>query len=226
MQYSYIVSHNLRAPIANLVGLSSFFQDTGHEKNNMIIQHIKESSERIDEILKDLNSILAIKEELNQSFEEISLLNIIDQVKSDLKNEIEDSDASINLNFDRIDKINSIRSFIHSIFYNLMSNSIKYRDKNKKCIIAINASINDGIITIKFSDNGIGIDLTKNKDKVFGLYKRFHKDVAEGTGVGLHLIKEQIESLGGNIKIESTLGEGTTFTIELNEIKYVKNPVD
>ena len=226
MQYSYIVSHNLRAPIANLVGLSSFFQDTGHEKNNMIIQHIKESSERIDEILKDLNSILAIKEELNQSFEEISLLNIIDQVKSDLKNEIEDSDASINLNFDRIDKINSIRSFIHSIFYNLMSNSIKYRDKNKKCIIAINASINDGIITIKFSDNGIGIDLTKNKDKVFGLYKRFHKDVAEGTGVGLHLIKEQIESLGGNIKIESALGEGTTFTIELNEIKYVKNPVD
>ena len=226
MQYSYIVSHNLRAPIANLVGLSSFFQDTGHEKNNMIIQHIKESSERIDEILKDLNSILAIKEELNQSFEEISLLNIIDQVKSDLKNEIKDSDTSINLNFDRIDKINSIHSFINSIFYNLMSNSIKYRDKNKKCIIAINSSINDGIITIKFSDNGIGIDLTKNKDKVFGLYKRFHKDVAEGTGVGLHLIKEQIESLGGNIKIESALGEGTTFTIELNEIKYVKNSVD
>ena len=226
MQYSYIVSHNLRAPIANLVGLSSFFQDTGHEKNNMIIQHIKESSERIDEILKDFNSILAIKEELNQSFEEISLLNIIDQVKSDLKNEIEDSDTSINLNFDRIDKINSIHSFIHSIFYNLMSNSIKYRDKNKKCIIAIYASINDGIITIKFSDNGIGIDLTKHKDKVFGLYTRFNKDVAEGTGVGLHLIKEQIESLGGDIKIESTLGEGTTFTIELNEIKYVKNSVN
>lgn len=226
MQYSYIVSHNLRAPIANLVGLSSFFQDTGHEKNNMIIQHIKDSSERIDEILKDLNSILAIKEELNQSFEEISLLNIINEVKSDLKLEIEDSDARINLNFDRIDKINSIHSFIHSIFYNLISNSIKYRDKNKNCIIDINTSNNDGLITIKFSDNGIGIDLTKNKDKVFGLYTRFHKDVAEGTGVGLHLIKEQIESLGGNIKIESTLGVGTTFTIELNEIKYVKNPVD
>ena len=219
MQYSYVVSHNLRAPIANLVGLSNFFELSDNEKNNLIIKHIKDSSERIDEILRDLNSILAIREEINQSMEDESLLLVLNEVKSDLKLEIEESNAQINANFSAIDRIHSVHSFLHSIFYNLISNSIKYRDKSKPCVINIRSEYENNTVTLKFSDNGIGIDMKKYKDKVFGLYKRFHKEVAEGTGVGLHLIKEQIETLGGTIKLESEPGVGTTFTIELNEIE-------
>ena len=196
--------------------------DTGHQKNNVIIQHIKESSERIDAILKDLNEILAIREEINNSMEEISLVKVFNETISDLKYEIEEANAEIKTNFSPEDMVHSIQSFLHSIFYNLISNSLKYRDKNQACRINITVSFEDKSTTLIFEDNGIGIDLNKYKDKVFGLYKRFHKDVAEGTGVGLHLIKEQIETLGGSITVQSELGKGTRFIVELNEFENVK----
>ena len=226
MQYSYVVSHNLRAPIANLVGLSNFFSPSENEKNNTIINHIKESSERIDIILKDLNSILSVREEINHSMEKISLFKVFNEVTSDLKQEIEDANALISTNISGNCFIYSINSFMHSVFYNLISNALKYRDRNRDCIISVNANFDDKQVTLTFVDNGIGIDLAKHKDKIFGLYKRFHKDVAEGTGVGLHLIKEQIETLGGNITIKSELGKGTTFQVELNESGNVENTIN
>ena len=226
MQYSYVVSHNLRAPIANLVGLSNFFENDNQEKNNIIIQHIKESSERIDAILKDLNSILAVREEINQSMENISLLRLLDEVKSDLKYEIEEANAKITSNINQHSFVYSINSFMHSIFYNLLSNALKYRDRSRDCSVEINASFEAKSVTLCFIDNGIGIDLGKHKDKVFGLYKRFHKNVAEGTGVGLHLIKEQIETLGGSITINSELGKGTTFIVELNALGEDENTIN
>lgn len=226
MQYSYVVSHNLRAPIANLVGLSNFFDNSDNEKNNNIVKHIKESSERIDEILRDLNSILAVREEINQSMENISLLKVLNEVKSDLKFEIDEANAVVNSNINESCVVYSINSFMHSIFYNLLSNALKYRDRNRECTISINADFEDKSVTLTFADNGIGIDLVKYKDKVFGLYKRFHKDVAEGTGVGLHLIKEQIETLGGSINVTSELGKGTTFIIELNELEEIESTIN
>jgi len=226
MQYSYVVSHNLRAPIANLVGLSNFFDYSENEKNKTIINHIKESSERIDSILKDLNSILAVREEINHSMEKVSLLKVINEVKSDLKSEIEEAQATISSNINEECSIHSINSFMHSIFYNLISNALKYRDSNKACAISINVHFDYNSVTLTFADNGIGIDLEKYKDKVFGLYKRFHKDVADGTGVGLHLIKEQIETLGGSIRVTSELGLGTTFTIVLNEFDEIESTIN
>jgi len=226
MQYSYVVSHNLRAPIANLVGLSNFFSSSENEKNNTIISHIKESSERIDTILKDLNSILSVREEINHSMEKISLFKVLNEVTSDLKYEIEEANALISTNISENCFIYSINSFMHSVFYNLISNALKYRDRNRDCTISVNANFDDKQVTLTFVDNGIGIDLAKHKDKIFGLYKRFHKDVAEGTGVGLHLIKEQIETLGGNITIKSELGKGTTFIVELNESGNVENTIN
>ena len=226
MQYSYVVSHNLRAPIANLVGLSNFFSPSENEKNNTIISHIKESSERIDTILKDLNSILSVREEINHSMEKISLFKVLNEVTSDLKQEIKEANALISTNISENCFIYSINSFMHSVFYNLISNALKYRDRNRDCTISVNANFDDKQVTLTFVDNGIGIDLAKHKDKIFGLYKRFHKDVAEGTGIGLHLIKEQIETLGGNITIKSELGKGTTFKVELNESGNVENTIN
>jgi signal transduction histidine kinase len=226
MQYSYVVSHNLRAPIANLVGLSNFFSPSENEKNNTIISHIKESSERIDAILKDLNSILSVREEINHSMEKISLFKVLNEVTSDLKQEIKEANALISTNISENCFIYSINSFMHSVFYNLISNALKYRDRNRDCTISVNANFDDKQVTLTFVDNGIGIDLVKHKDKIFGLYKRFHKEVAEGTGIGLHLIKEQIETLGGNITIKSELGKGTTFKVELNESGNVENTIN
>ena len=68
---------------------------------------------------------------------------------------------------------------------------------------------------ITFKDNGIGIDLEKNKEKIFGLYQRFH-NYPDSKGLGLYLVKSQVESMGGTISVASTVGKGTTFTIIFN----------
>ncbi|HOS47912.1 MAG TPA: PAS domain-containing sensor histidine kinase [Bacteroidia bacterium] len=226
MQYSYIVSHNLRAPIANLIGLSKCFKEDTDAYNKTIINHIQESSQRIDEILRDLNSILSIREEVNGSSVTIDLETVFNEAANDLKEEIAESKAEIITDFSELKSIHSIHSFIHSIFYNLISNSVKYRSDKRDCKIHIRSHRKENNLIITFTDNGIGIDLEKHGHKVFGLYKRFHKNVATGTGIGLHLIKEQIETLGGTISVASTPEIGTSFTITLNDEIYEQNTTD
>ena len=170
--------------------------------------------------------ILSIKEEINSSKIIIDLERITNETLNDLKKDITLSEAIITTDFSQIKIINSVHSFIQSIFYNLISNAIKYRSIDRTCNIHIKTIKEEGNLIIKFADNGIGIDLAKHGTKIFGIYKRFHKNVASGTGVGLHLIKEQIETLGGTISVESTPGIGTEFTITLNINRNEQNSIN
>ncbi|UPT72353.1 MAG: ATP-binding protein [Flavobacterium sp. JAD_PAG50586_2] len=78
--------------------------------------------------------------------------------------------------------------------------------------VTIATKVEDDNVIITFKDNGIGIDLDKNKDKIFGLYQRFH-NYPDSKGLGLYLVKSQVESMNGTISVASTVGKGTTFTI-------------
>jgi hypothetical protein len=101
---------------------------------------------------------------------------------------------------------------LRSILYNLISNGIKYRSPERKPVIHITSSSNDQWVKIVVEDNGLGIDMEAFGSKLFGLYKRFHTHT-EGRGLGLFLVKLQVEALEGTIEVESTLHKGTTFTI-------------
>ena len=103
---------------------------------------------------------------------------------------------------------------MHSVFYNLILNSIKYRKKGLSPIIEIRSEIDKEKIRLTFKDNGTGIDLERHGGSIFGLYKRFHSDV-EGKGLGLFMIKTQIEVMGGSITVKSTPNEGAEFIVEL-----------
>jgi signal transduction histidine kinase len=214
-QYSYIVSHNLRAPIANLLGLSRLFntKNLSDERNVKVIRNIESSAGNIDSILKDLNKILAIKRDLNKEKEEVSLDEIIYQVLKSLEREFIEVRPRIDLDM-KVTKLLTIKSYITSIFTNLISNSIKYRVADRDCNITIRTYMLSSNVCIEFEDNGMGIDLDKFGDQIFGLYKRYHRHV-EGSGMGLHLVKSQIEAMGGRISVESELNKGTKFTIEL-----------
>ena len=104
------------------------------------------------------------------------------------------------------------KTYLESILLNLTTNSLKYSDNEKKLEINITTKIIDDTTQIIFSDNGIGIDLERNKEKIFGLYQRFH-DYPDSKGLGLYLVKSQIDSMGAEIIVESTVGIGTTFKI-------------
>ncbi|MBK6447076.1 MAG: hypothetical protein IPF81_17770 [Bacteroidetes bacterium] len=99
-------------------------------------------------------------------------------------------------------------------FHNLIINSIKYNRKGIPPIIEISSLKTDSGIVLQFKDNGLGIDLSKKGDQVFGLYKRFHASV-ERKGMGLFMTKTQVETLGGRITVESEVNIGSTFKIEL-----------
>ncbi|MEP1854424.1 sensor histidine kinase, partial [Nonlabens ulvanivorans] len=96
----------------------------------------------------------------------------------------------------------------------LITNSIKYRDLNKSLSIIITATQDNGVCTISVSDNGLGIDLSRHQDKIFGMYKTFHNH-ENSNGLGLFMTKNQVEAMGGTISVRSEVGIGSTFTIKI-----------
>ena len=112
--------------------------------------------------------------------------------------------------------IYSVRPMVHSILYNLISNAIKYRSTERQPVITISSSEDDLFYELTVADNGLGIDLSRDKDNLFKLYKRFHHHM-EGKGLGLYLVKLQSEALGGNVTVSSELNKSTTFTVRLRK---------
>ena len=213
-QFSYIVSHNLRAPVANILGLSALMDLPGENIISIaeLMDSLTVSVKRLDGVISDLNYILQVREDINEHKEIVHFSELVKDIKISIENVIRSADVSIITDFAEIDELVSIKSYLYSIFYNLISNSVKYRRQGVKSVIQIASNIQNGNITLVFRDNGLGIDLAKKGSQVFGLYKRFHTFV-EGKGMGLFMVKTQVQTLGGNITIESEVDKGTTFKI-------------
>ena len=213
-QFTYITSHNLRAPISNLLGLVALFDNNSgpNNRNKAIINKITESTTRLNDTVSDLINILVIKNnpEIEQS--QLNFQNVLKDITDSIDNKIVESNAKIITNFNNSETVYFNKNYLESIFLNLLTNSIKYRNLNKPLVIEIKTKNKDNGVQLSFSDNGSGINMERHKDKIFGMHQRFHSN-ADSKGVGLYIIKSQIESLGGNIKIESEEGVGTTFTI-------------
>lgn len=216
MQFTYIVSHNLRVPIANLLGLSELLKtEITEQERKSVNEYIIKSIETIDEFVKDLNNVLSAKDALQHKKESCNFKNIIDVVVLDLYKEIESSQAEISVNINKeAEEVLSIKSYVQSAFYNLISNALKYRSPERKPDIKIDIKKVDGKTNITITDNGTGIDVEKHKEQLFGLYSRFN-NTTDGKGLGLYMTKAQIEALGGTISILSEINVGTTFVITL-----------
>lgn len=214
-QFTYIISHNLRAPVANIIGLSLLSGTLKIEDDEVgeIINNIGQSANKLDEIISDLNQVLQVNKAVTENIDLVLLPALIENIKFSIKTLIEKEQVSIIYDFEESREIFSLKSFMYSIFYNLILNSIKYRHPDINPIINIASKIDDDKITIIYNDNGRGIDLSKYANEIFGLYKRFDTSV-EGKGMGLFMVKMQVESLGGNISVESELNKGARFIIE------------
>lgn len=216
MQFNYIVSHNLRSPVANLLGLSKLINmDLSVDKRNLVADKIKESAESLDTIIRDLAQVLSARAPLHKKVASFSLLEVVDEIRNNLEDQIEDSGTRIMIDISpKADRLETIKSYVQSIMFNLISNAIKYRHPERTPEITVKAERKENEIQISIADNGLGIDTKKHKNDIFKLYKRFHFHV-KGTGIGLHLTKIQTDVLGGTIKLKSTPNEGSKFTITL-----------
>ncbi|WP_394773952.1 PAS domain S-box protein [Flavobacterium sp.] len=213
-QFSYITSHNLRAPLSNLIGLLNLIEDIPIENPELqeILAGFTKSTHLLNETINDLVKVIIIKDNPSMQKEEVSLKEVFENVFSQLSFQIELHKPIIKLKFERVPLLNTNKAYIESILLNLLTNSIKYKSENRKLKISIIAEQIDNRTILTFKDNGIGIDLERNGDKVFGLYQRFH-NYPDSKGLGLYLVKSQVETMGGTISIESEVNKGTTFTI-------------
>ncbi len=215
-QFSYIVSHNLRAPIANIIGIADLLENSNQpeEIQEVLLNEIFTNIGRLDDVMQDLNETLKLKADFSKKRESVNLESLIQNIIASNQNLIDNENVSIISDFSSIDAVYTVKSYLYSAFYNLISNSIKYRKPEFSPVIEIRTERQNDQVIIHFKDNGLGIDLEKKGDQIFGFYKRFHNHV-EGKGLGLFMVKSQIEMLGGQIKVNSSLGQGTEFIIYL-----------
>jgi PAS domain S-box-containing protein len=213
-QFSYIVSHNLRAPIAKISGLTKIVE-TESVQNKVLVDLIAREAEHLDEIVKDINTIVYARKSDPEMFEKIHIQKHLDQVVKELSVQVAETGAVITSDLSQESEIITIKPYFHSILFNLMSNAIKFKRDNQVLCIEIRTHRQGDFTCLSVKDNGIGIDLEKNMDKMFRLYKRFHGEEFPGRGMGLNMVKTQVESLGGRIDVVSTVGQGSEFKIYL-----------
>jgi PAS domain S-box-containing protein len=213
-QFSYITSHNLRAPISNLIGIMNLIDmdSITNPDTSFLVEKFKESTFILNETVNDLLSILLIKNNVNVQKEAFSLQQVWQDVCTSVSSQIRKADATINADFTKAKDVIFNKSYAESILLNLLTNSLKYRHKGRKLQIDLHASEDGGYLVLHFCDNGIGINLDHHRDKIFGLYQRFH-NYTDSKGLGLYIVHSQITALGGKIEVESEIDRGTCFNI-------------
>jgi PAS domain S-box-containing protein len=213
-QFSYITSHNLRAPLSNLTGLLNLIEDIPIENPELkeIIIGFSKSTYLLNETINDLVKVIIIKDNPSIQKEKVLIKEVFENVFNQLSFLINLNKPFLKIELEEVTILNINKSYLESIFLNLLTNSIKYRAANKQLRILISSKVVGENLILTFKDNGIGIDLERNRDKIFGLYQRFH-NYPDSKGLGLYLVKSQVETMGGTINVESKIDKGTTFTI-------------
>jgi signal transduction histidine kinase len=212
--FSYITSHNLRAPLSNLVGLVNLIEDMPVEDLVMaeLLKGFKTSTLLLNDTVNDLLKVLTIKDNLSIKQEEIELAPIMEKVLSQIQLLIDSIKPEINFHFTECPIITFNKVYMESIFLNLITNAIKYRSPKRKLQISVISRDLGNCMSLTFADNGLGVDTERYKDRIFGLYQRFHNH-PDSKGFGLYMVKSQMEALGGHIEIKSKVDEGTQLIL-------------
>ncbi|PWG81990.1 PAS domain-containing sensor histidine kinase [Pararcticibacter amylolyticus] len=211
-EFSRIVAHNLRSPVANIMTLAEMLQN---EPENAVTwgTMLAESARSLDEVLHDLISIVQIRLNKDLPHTDCDISMMIGRIKLMFSNEILQSNIHIQEEL-QVPVIPYPKPYMDSILYNLISNAIKYRNTKKDCRIVIKTFKEGRHTVLEVQDNGLGIDLDKYGKHLFKLHKTFHRGF-DSKGVGLFITKTQIESLGGRISVESESGNGSVFRVDL-----------
>ena len=213
LNFSNIVSHNLKSYANNLSAVLNHIDiaETEDEKT-LMFGFLKKISVGFSSTVNNLNQIVKSQNQIKVESVQINLHDYVDKVIEILLTEIESTKTKILNEVNPEVVIFANPAYTESILFNLISNAIKYRHEDIPPVIMISSEAFLDRIVVKIKDNGKGIDLGKYGDDLFGIYKTFHGN-PDAEGVGLYIIKYQIEIMGGLIDIESEVNHGTTFSI-------------
>lgn len=214
--FVYTASHDLKAPVLNIEGLvyalTKALEQGKPERINQIVELMKLSVHKFKDTIQALTEVSKINKNIDEELEKIDVKEILEDVKTSIRDMIENSGAKIVEAIDCRGLMFS-KPNMRSILHNLLTNAIKYSNPSKRPEICISCRKEENNFILQVSDNGLGIP-ENQLSKIFVMFKRYHSHV-NGTGVGLYLVKRIAENYGGEVKVESEVEKGTTFTISL-----------
>ncbi len=212
-EFTQIVSHNLRSPAGNIVTLLNLYEKAKNDDERAeYFSLMKETGNTILTSLQELNEVLKIQQNKDIKSEHIRFEDALGNVKKMLTGKIMEINAEISHDFSDAPTVYFPYIYLESVMLNLLSNALKYNDPQKKPLVTIRSKNTAVSVILELTDNGLGIDLEKYGHQIFKMRKTFHKH-PEARGIGLFLVKNQMEAMGGTISVTSKDKEGTTFTV-------------
>lgn len=216
-EFNYISAHDLKSPIATISGLVDLLEENELPEDSLeIINMLKNTVACTSRKLEALNRVLAHKKELHLEPEFCSLNSALEEVKNLLAGEIKNSGAKIICDFS-VEHVNFPRVHLITIMQNMIDNAIKYCSPETKPEIIISSGTDKKYDRLIFRDNGIGIDLGRYGDKIFKLFYRISDKKENGSGVGLHIVKNIVTSYNGYLEVESAPGDGTIMKVYMEK---------
>lgn len=213
LNFSYIVSHNLRSHATNIKSIIPFLEEaSSKEEIREMVGYLNAVSNSLDETLMNLNEVVSIDNNINLIFEPLILHDYTEKTIALLEKQAAQKNVLVanNISKDIVVKYNP--AFLESIIFNFLSNAIKYSSPRRRPHVYLDSYMHDGKPVLQITDNGLGIDLERHREKLFGMYKTFHGN-DDARGIGLFISKSQVELMGGNIEVESEPDKGSVFKI-------------
>ncbi len=216
-------AHDLRAPLAQMKGMMNLLPKIeSYEQKDKVLNQFQKGVEHMDNTLSGLIELVEFQKNTAEMISDVNLVGIFEKVLEQLNDEIKETGANITTDFQFKGAIKYIPAYVQSIFYNLLTNALKYRKVDEVLDINVSIKKEEEYYIIEVRDNGIGMDLNKYGHLLFKPFKRLTVE-RSGMGIGLSIINSAIKKAGGRIEVASQLTKGTTFTVYLSEMNTVLN---
>lgn len=215
--YAHIVSHNLRSHSGNIQSLINLILE---EKPDLLEDELllmmQQASDNLMETIGHLSEVAIMNVSENETLSKIKLFDTLNHAIESVSVLARNANVKIYNELNGTEIVEGIPAYLDSIFLNFLTNGIKYRALNRDSYVTVSSENIGDYLKIIIQDNGLGIDMKRHGNKIFGMYKTFHKN-ADARGIGLFITKNQIEAMGGRIEVESEEGRGTKFIVTLKK---------
>ncbi len=214
LDFCNIVSHNLRGPLINISMLVEFIKEAEDiEEQRLLVTKLEPVIENLKNTFNELVESIQIRQNSDIKSDELLLNACLQETLDGFHMEIKKANAKIHVNFEEAPGVRYPHKYLSSIFYNLVSNAIKYQSPDRQLTVKLASRRDKDNVVLTVQDNGLGIDMVKHKDSIFKIGKIFHRH-PDAKGLGLFMTKTQVEAMGGRIWVESAPDQGAKFSIE------------
>ena len=213
-EFTANVSHELKTPLQSIIGSAELLENglVKPEDTQRFIGNIRREATRLVSLINDIIRLSQLDENMESAKEETDLYALANEVKDVLTVSASKKNVEINISGESC-VINGVRRYLYEIIYNLCDNAIRYNNEGGKVNVDVHKDKNSVVLTVE--DNGIGIPF-EHQSRIFERFYRVDKSHSKetgGTGLGLSIVKHAVAYHGGTLRLDSTLGKGTTVTV-------------